>query len=445
MKILHVGPDLIIDKVISVGKEYFPALENNVIKYSTHTDVLEILDNYPGKVDAVLFAGKTPCMYYEQFGKYRQNHLGLMDYVPRHKTTLYKALLEMTYLKKCELSKISIDTYDKDMLRNLFRDFNIAFNEEKFYFAEERLLDKDYISYVLDFHKKNIREGKALSCLSGLSEVHRALLDEGITSVLAVPEEDVIRQSIRNIQLRVVANSCSENQIVVIAIKIQQPSGRSPLSEDEYSFLSRRVQVLDKLYHFSTRVSGVVVERGNEFIIFTTKKRIEQESEHYHKLSLCSSLREIDLIDSYIGIGYGKTANDSKRNAFEGLKMARNYASGSAFVVFENSEFFGPIDSGKQEEKKETLDERLYTISKESGISINTVHKILKIVLDAETPEFTSKELAILTNTSIRSMDRIILRLVDAGYCEVVSEKLISQFGRPSRILRFHTDKVIKM
>nr|WP_262000387.1 hypothetical protein [Clostridioides difficile] len=36
-------------------------------------------------------------------------------------------------------------------------------------------------------------------------------------------------------------------------------------------------------------------------------------------------------------------------------------------------------------------------------------------------------------------MDRIILRLSDTGYCEVVSEKLMSKYGRPSTILRVKT------
>ncbi|WP_243161261.1 hypothetical protein [Clostridioides difficile] len=59
-----------------------------------------------------------------------------------------------------------------------------------------------------------------------------------------------------------------------------------------------------------------------------------------------------------------------------------------------------------------------------------------KIINSGKT-KFTSKELATICGISIRTMDRIILRLCDSGYCEVVSEQLMSKYGRHSRILRF--------
>lgn len=124
-----------------------------------------------------------------------------------------------------------------------------------------------------------------------------------------------------------------------------------------------------------------------------------------------------------------------------GLKMSHNYSPGSAFVVFENHETIGPLNSWLNEEDPETIDERFYQISKETSLSVNSVHKVLSKVLESDSTEFTSKELAMMTGVTIRTMDRIIQKLSDAGYCEVVSEKQMTTQGRPSRILRFYLTK----
>lgn len=441
MKFLFVGPNEVLDKMITISKSLFPGLECVSIKYDKYAEVVDMINEYRGVVDAILFAGKAPYRYFEKYGSYAFEKYGLIDYVPRHRTTMYKALLEITYKLGGSLGSLSIDTFDLGLMKELYKDIDIPFDEQKMYFAHQRLLDSDYIAYVEEFHCDNYSSGKVDYCITGLAEVYRRLKKRKIPCVLTVPEEDIIRQSIRDLQARVIANRGSDNQIVVLAVRIEYPKELSSISEDDYMFLSRRIMIMDKLYNFSNRISGVVVERGKEFLIFTGKKQIEQETSNFHNLALCASLMEVEMINSYIGIGYGKTANEAKAHAFMGLKMSHNYSPGSAFVVFENHETIGPLNSWLNEEDSETIDERFYQISKETSLSVNSVHKVLSKVLESDSTEFTSKELAMMTGVTIRTMDRIIQKLSDAGYCEVVSEKQMTTHGRPSRILRFYLTK----
>lgn len=442
MKIAFVGPEGVVDRIAAIGKEAFPRLECPVLKYGKHTEVIELLSSYEGKADAVMFSGKAPYRYYEHYCKDRPERLGILDYIPRHRTTLYKVLMEIAYKLRRDIRRLSIDTYSEKIFRNLYREIGVDFNTDNFYFAEQRLQDPAYVSYVTDFHRDNYRSGRVDCCVSSLLEVYQQLQAENIPCALAVPEEEVVIQSIRNLQLRVIAQQSSDNQIVVIAVHMIEPSSLLTASEDEYLFLSQRVKVLERLYAFNSRIYGVVVERGNEFLIFTTRKQIERETENYHTLDLSASLREIEMLDVYIGIGYGTTANESKRNAFEGLKKAQSYPSGSAFVIFENREMIGPLEAQSSSGTEDTIDRRFYQISKEAGISANTLHRILSIVLRSESVEYTSRELSALTGIGIRSMDRIIQKLTDAGYCEIVGEKQMSRHGRPSRILRFDVTKI---
>ena len=69
MKILFVGPKIITEKIEKISKDNFPALETDSIKYKHYTNALELIENYPEKVDAILFGGKTPFKFYEKKAK----------------------------------------------------------------------------------------------------------------------------------------------------------------------------------------------------------------------------------------------------------------------------------------------------------------------------------------------------------------------------------------
>ncbi len=253
-----------------------------------------------------------------------------------------------------------------------------------------------------------------------------------------MPAEDVMAQGIQNLQLRCIAQQNSENQIVVLAIQLQLPTAYSLLHEEEYAYLCQRLRILDKLYLFNSRIDGVLVEQGpNAFMIFTTRKSVERETRGYQDFYLLQMLREASVVRVCMGIGYGRTANASKFNAYEGIKRARRHAGGGAYVVFGNNEVIGPLNGLRKGESGEDIDQRIYEIARQTGLSANAVHAVFRCVAQAQTNEFTSRELAAMCGIHVRTMDRMILKLCDAGYCEVAGEKLMGQYGRPSRILRF--------
>lgn len=231
----------------------------------------------------------------------------------------------------------------------------------------------------------------------------------------------------------------SENQIVVVAIKLNVPSEYSLMKEDEYSYLSQRIKIMDRLYHFNHRIDGVLVEQSkSECMIFPTKKIIETETNQYKDFYLLDVLREVSAVPVYIGIGYGKTANESKYNAYESMKKMERSRQNSVYIVFENGEVMGPLETGRGAKKQDSFDEKFYRAATETGLSVNTIYKIFGGIVKEEKADFTSRELAAICGVSVRTMDRIILKLCDAGYCEVISEKLMHKSGRPSRILRLH-------
>lgn len=126
MKILYVGPLMMINKLVPMSKRIFPSLEFDYITYERYTDAPDLLEHYDKKVDAVLFSGKSPYKICEN----QMNQSILMDYVPRHETTLYRVLLEITYLLKRDICRLSVDTYDKKMMQKLYKEIHVELRED---------------------------------------------------------------------------------------------------------------------------------------------------------------------------------------------------------------------------------------------------------------------------------------------------------------------------
>ena len=66
MKILYVGPGMVIDKILAVSKKNFPNIEADFLRYDRYIEVPDLLEKYRGRVDAVLFTGKSPFKFFEK-------------------------------------------------------------------------------------------------------------------------------------------------------------------------------------------------------------------------------------------------------------------------------------------------------------------------------------------------------------------------------------------
>jgi len=435
MKILYIGPSVGVKKMKEIHQKYFRNLEIDCLQYENYMETPELLEQYTGKADAILFGGKSPLKAFEQAQK---NYNVMYDAIPRHDTTLYRALLEAIYLCKRDIKRLSIDTFEKKATVNLLHEVGIDVENSCLYFAEQKMEQKEYADYLVDFHRQLYCSGEVDCCITGVAEVHRRLMSEDVPITYSIASEKAFVQSVENLHLRWLAKRNSENQIVVIAVKLNIPSDYSLMKEDEYAYLSQRIKILDRLYYFSSRIDGVLMEQGkSEFIIFTTKQIIELETKNYKDIYLLDLLQEVSAISVHVGIGYGKTASESKYNAYESIRIAQRHGKSAMYVVFENGEVRGPLESISKEKKKRNFEEKFYQVSKDTGLSVNTVYRIFSKISETEQVEFTSKELAEICDVSVRTMDRMINKLCDAGYCQVVSERTMNKHGRPSRILRF--------
>lgn len=79
-------------------------------------------------------------------------------------------------------------------------------------------------------------------------------------------------------------------------------------------------------------------------------------------------------------------------------------------------------------------------IARKSGISPQTIKKVMKALDEIGTNRVTSKLLANAMDLNIRSANRLLSKLTECGLAEILSEQMFSRKGRPERIYRVFQD-----
>lgn len=118
------------------------------------------------------------------------------------------------------------------------------------------------------------------------------------------------------------------------------------------------------------------------------------------------------------------------------MKVAQ-YEGSNAYYLFgeDAGQFILPFVN---EAKKCAGDEQVLYIARQCGFNVETVHRIQMYLHKKHNNIFTSKELAEHMKINIRSMNRILEKLEEKGFVNVIGQEAASgKKGRPGRLLRF--------
>ena len=106
----------------------------------------------------------------------------------------------------------------------------------------------------------------------------------------------------------------------------------------------------------------------------------------------------------------------------------------------ENNQYFGPIipvhePSNSPQDK---IDGYFQEIAFATGISLNSIIKFQTIMDINKKDTFTPLELAKSYGVSLRSMNRLLEKLLDNNYARIIGYNMRNSAGRPSRIIRLN-------
>ena len=104
----------------------------------------------------------------------------------------------------------------------------------------------------------------------------------------------------------------------------------------------------------------------------------------------------------------------------------------------ENNQYFGPIVPVHEPDNSpdDKIDGYFQEIAAAAGISLNSIIKIQTIMDINKTNTFTPLELAKAYGISLRSMNRLLEKLLDNNYARIIGYNMRNSAGRPSRIIR---------
>ncbi len=432
MKVGLIGPKDIVVRTHNIIKTENPNDQLVDLPYKNYLDSPQIVCENQEFVDVLLFAGKLPFKVTEVNVEKKVP----WEYMPRRKNTLFRAMLEASFTNKYDIENISIDTYEEDLIFGAYQEIGAKTENLNLYIAEQKILEPDYFDYLLEFHLSNYREHHVSCIITGVSEIYYGLTRLGMPCIRTLAAEEIIISTYNRLQLKYYAQVYQNNLIAVIAVRLDLPSVYSLQRGEEYLHVIRNMKILEKINLFASQLDAAVTTNNyTEFLIFTTKKILELETNNLESIYLLDLIQEISECSTKIGIGYGSTVRDAKYNAYRGVVKAESYPGNAAFAVMEGNEIIGPIRCVKSN-KEAYVDKEYLNVSIRTGISTNTLHCIYSAITHFEKREFTSRELANLCDMSPRNMDRIILKLLDAGLCEIVGERLMKDTGRPRRILK---------
>ena len=137
-----------------------------------------------------------------------------------------------------------------------------------------------------------------------------------------------------------------------------------------------------------------------------------------------------------VGIGIGNTSYQAETNGYKALKRSLDSSDFDIYLIDENKFLKGPL--GLDSEINYSLiasDEYTIDISKKSGLSCESISKIIAISNTRQSKIYDTKELATHLNISDRSARRILNKLVSKELARVCAKGTSEGVGRPKNLV----------
>ena len=433
MKIGIVGHEDNIERIQDVLKEQFDFIEGYPVKMhnmsqinTTISYIKEHFDDFEG----IIFTGKFP---YEIINHNMHSKLPWV-YLENDESQLQRILLEATLKRKYNVKNITIDSYDIPTVNEIFRSFGFSPDDFTLYTSNINTLSNHLIKNLYDFHKKQHILSQT-TAITGISMVYKMLQDDNVPSMLLTPNRISIVNKIHTLLEKIKTQTMSINQIVVISVEHDLGNDYDLDLENDYGIMLMKTKITEEIYKFAQSIQAAVVENEKSYMLFTTRKILEFETNNLRELSILNKVKRRTNHTISVGIGFGMTAREAKSNAYLGKNKAIKMGGNQCFVVYDkkNMDRVSPLD---RENDNLMTDYNFKSISEESGISVNNIYQLKSIMDLYKKDTFTSQELSKEFGNSLRSMNRIIEKLELAGYIEIVGKRIIGKAGRPSRVLK---------
>ncbi|WP_342544555.1 hypothetical protein [Lysinibacillus sp. FSL W7-1291] len=166
---------------------------------------------------------------------------------------------------------------------------------------------------------------------------------------------------------------------------------------------------------------------AHTFELYTTAGHLQNALE---RESLEELIQQIEQ-PFKLAFGYGYSILEATQNAQQALTFTKPF---EIFILDEHKNLLGPFPNSEGKVSLKTDDPYVLQMAKLTSLSPLNISKLINFSHDRQSAQFTSQNLAEYLQVTRRTTERIIKKLVDNGYANVVGEEMTHQQGRPRTI-----------
>lgn len=424
MRIAIVGAGDSVEKIYNILAKKYKKIEFILKKEDKIENTLKIIKEIESEVEGIYLTGIG--VYYSLLNNKELEINKPVVYTKRGSIGLIKSFWE---LQKDSLIEDNIrlgwDIVEEHIFNEVVKEFDIELKGSYYQKYEPNKTENEYLENYLEKYKS-----KEINCIfTAFGYIYNKLKEKKIP---------VYRLQATNIEI--------ENDFVALLNKIilnEKNSGLGvqiiKINSNKTGFdknnLELKMEIEKSLLEYSKKVEGnIQISDEKEYMIISNID-ILQGDESLKEILALKSRFEGQNEELAVGIGEGKTIFQAERNARVALKLS---LTKEGKIFYSNGKVVkGPLLNSKELEYKRDSDERIKTMAEEIEISPIYLEKIKSMIKKKKKNSFTSIEIAEVLNITTRSVNRIIKKILEKDYAEIVQVESSITAGRPRRIIKF--------
>ncbi|WP_300390325.1 hypothetical protein [Fusobacterium sp.] len=424
MRIAIVGAGDSVEKIYNILSKKYKKIEFILKKEDKIENTLKIIKEIESEVEGIYLTGIG--VYYSLLNNKELEINKPVVYTKRGSIGLIKSFWE---LQKDSLIgdniRLGWDIVEEHIFNEVVKEFDIELKGSYYQKYEPNKTENEYLENYLEKYKS-----KEINCIfTAFGYIYNKLKEKKIP---------VYRLQATNIEI--------ENDFVALLNKIilnEKNSGLGvqiiKINSNKTGFdknnLELKMEIEKSLLEYSKKVEGnIQISDEKEYMIISNID-ILQGDESLKEILALKSRFEGQNEELAVGIGEGKTIFQAERNARVALKLS---LTKEGKIFYSNGKVVkGPLLNSKELEYKRDSDERIKTMAEEIEISPIYLEKIKSMIKKKKKNSFTSVEIAEVLNITTRSVNRIIKKILEKDYAEIVQVESSITAGRPRRVIKF--------
>lgn len=424
-----VGPEDLLPRAAQCAREIENRIEVSLYPYEEEEQIVNLYQRASEENEVILFTG--PLAYSRVQGAFPQ-WVVPSAYVPYSPEWLYPSLLRLLS-QGHNIRKVSIDGFGREIVKEVFREIGLDSSEV---IILEAAAEED----LYRLHRRAYEEGRIAAVITCIRNVYRKLRKDVIPVEWAVPTNSALRELLEKGIILGTAAREAGRQIAVGILELDGWPKDNQGSPYEYKREKLILEVHRLLLSQFERIGAFVTyTRPGSFLFITTRGSLKELTCSFRSFELIAILKKELGVSASVGIGFGRTSWDAGQMAYKAVQMAVRNGGNCCYLLSDTGELWGPLQSSQalKVEVCVTSDQALFHLAQKAGCSPATLSKVISALSFLPKEVFSSEDLARITGVSLRSAQRMIRKLLEAGMIKKAGVEKISAPGRNKALYVF--------